>query len=45
MTEEDKCWLMAIPSEDAIKEAVFHIGAHKAPGPDEIIGLFSSIIG
>lgn len=40
VTEEDKCWLMAIPLEDAIEEAVFQIGAHKAPGPDEIIGLF-----
>lgn len=40
LTPEDHAALLAIPTEDDIRSMVFQIGAHKAPGPDSMTGLF-----
>jgi len=40
ITEEDNRWLNREVSLEEVKEAVFSLGASKAPGPDGLNGMF-----
>lgn len=40
ITEEDNVMLKAPPTKEEVQQAVFQIGANKAPGPDGFSSIF-----